>query len=259
MTSKLISTIRNLRYRKARRRRGLGVLDGVRLVEEAIDANLVIRGAVVADDADTGERIQSIIHRLESASLPLERIGRTEFDEIIQTETSQGILAVVEQTSTNVSDIEIGAGGLGLALDAVQDPGNVGTMIRSAHALGASAVFLLSGTADLWNPKVLRAAMGSSFKLPVAVADHVEFLGWKMSHEVEVVAGDVGGIPIDGFGKRSTPRVLIVSNEGAGISPEIQNVVDERIGIPIVDDAESLNVATAAGILMHELLKGRHK
>ncbi len=257
MSSKLVSTTRSLRYRKARRRRGLAVLEGARLVEEALAANLVIRGALVSIEAGGEGRVGEVLAALRDRSVPVETLDASEFDDIAETETPQGILAVVEQRSVELCEIGVDAGGLALVLDAVQDPGNVGSMIRSAHALGASGVVLLPGSADLWNPKVLRSAMGASFKIPVAVAGHRDFAKWCNASDLEVWAGSGTGVPLCEIEAGTVSRALVLGNEGAGLSPELRALVDREVGIPIAGDAESLNVGVAAGILMHEMLKGR--
>lgn len=255
MSSKLVSTTRSLRYRKARRRRGLAVLEGVRLIEEALRADLVIRGALMSAEAPEGGRIGELLTTLRDRSVPVETLDTNEFDDISQTDTPQGIIAVVEQQTGELRDVRVEAGGLALVLDAVQDPGNVGSMIRSAHALGASVVVLLPGSADPWNPKVLRSAMGASFKIPVVVAGHSDFAEWRDASGMKVWVGSVAGTPVQDIGPEAGCRALVVGNEGAGLSPELKDLIDREIGIPIANDAESLNVGVAAGILMHEMLK----
>jgi TrmH family RNA methyltransferase len=258
MTSKLVSTTRNLRYRKARRRRGLAVLEGVRLVEEALAADMVFQGVLVSDDASGADRIARVLKLFEARGTPIERIPKVEFDEIAETETPQGIVAVVEQPSLSIQEIAVPADGLVLALDAVQDPGNVGSMIRTAHALGVSGVVLLPGSADLWNSKVLRAAMGASFKIPVVTSDHADFGTWCTDCNLEVWVGTMKGPPVGSLALGSKSRVLVVGNEGAGLSPELLEMVAQEVSIPIDGNSESLNVAIAAGILMYEFMKGCH-
>jgi TrmH family RNA methyltransferase len=145
-----------------------------------------------------------------------------------------------------------------LVLDGVQDPGNVGSMIRTAHGLGVSAVVLLPGSADLWNSKVLRAAMGANFRIPVVASDIPQLATWCGEREIEVWAGTMEGEPVGEVDSRIGSGALVVGNEGAGLSPEVLGLVTREVRIPIVAEAESLNVAIAAGILMYELMKGCH-
>ena len=232
------------------------MLEGVRLVEEALLADVVIQGVLVSEDVGQGSRIHEMLAAFEALSIPVERIDKVEFDDITETDTPQGIMAVVEQPTIRLTELKLRTDGLTLVLDAVQDPGNVGSMIRTAHGLGVSAVILLPGSADLWNSKVLRAAMGANFKVPVVTSDHSEFAAWCKERELEVWAGTTEGAPIGSVDIGAGSRALVVGNEGAGLSPELLELVAHEVSIPIVGDAESLNVAIAAGILMYEFMKG---
>jgi TrmH family RNA methyltransferase len=138
-----------------------------------------------------------------------------------------------------------------LILDAIQDPGNVGTLIRSAEAFGATAVVILPGTVDPWNPKAVRAAAGSAFRIPLIVSTWEEARAALRSGGFALLGAAVGG---ESPGRRHPLRVgLVVGNEGAGLSPDVRADVDGFIGIPLRGRAESLNVAAAAAILLYEL------
>jgi TrmH family RNA methyltransferase len=144
-----------------------------------------------------------------------------------------------------------------LALDGVQDPGNVGTILRTALALGAAGVVALPGTADLWGPKALRGAMGAPFRLPAVHAAADEFLAWVREAGVELWTTDVGGDDVRRLGPPARPAVLLLGNEGAGVRDDLAGRAARRVAIPIGAGAESLNVAVAAGILLHEVTRGR--
>ena len=148
-----------------------------------------------------------------------------------------------------------------LVVDGVQDPGNVGTLIRTAHALGASASLLLRGSADPMNPKALRAAMGATFRHPVVQLDDGPFITWAREHEFTLWAAAADGVPIaralDSHQSRTERIAVIVGNEGAGLRPHLNAVASQRVAIPLARGAESLNVAVAAGILLYEVLRGR--
>src|SRR5258707_3903791 len=171
--SNLQSTVRDLQRRKARGRRGLAVVEGVRLVEEALAAGLEFKGALVAPELARTTRGQALAAELTSHGVAVEEIGSRAFSDLAGTDTPQGILAIVQPRTWALTDI---AAGPLLVVDGVQDPGNVGTLIRTAHALGASASLLLRGSADPMNPKALRAAMGATFRHPVVQLDDVPFI-----------------------------------------------------------------------------------
>jgi TrmH family RNA methyltransferase len=137
-------------------------------------------------------------------------------------------------------------------LDGVQDPGNVGTILRTALALGATATIALPGTVDLWNPKVIRSSMGAQFVHYAFHAELSETLGFLDRNGIELWATDAEGSAFDR--SDASPRLaLAVGNEGSGLSPEIRAKARKTISLPIAPDVESLNVAVAAGIILYEL------
>jgi TrmH family RNA methyltransferase len=144
-----------------------------------------------------------------------------------------------------------------LALDAVQDPGNVGTMLRTTLALGGGGVIALKGTAELTNPKVVRGSTGALFRIPAFSASEAELRRWvtENSAELWLAAADAPPIP-ELPGRNGRPPIcLVVGNEGAGVSSSIESRAVRRVGVPLEAGAESLNVAVAAGILLYELTR----
>src|SRR5213080_1447496 len=170
IASNLQSTIRDLQRRKARGRRGLALIEGVRLVEEALAAGLTFRGALVAPDLARTTRGRELVVELERHAVPVEEGSARALAEVADTEAPQGIVAVVEPRTWAADDIPLsGVRSTALVIDGVQDPGNVGTLIRTAHALGAAGTVVLRGTADTLNPKALRAATGAGRRRTRAV------------------------------------------------------------------------------------------
>jgi TrmH family RNA methyltransferase len=255
MASQLVTTIRNLHQRKGRRRRGLTVAEGVRLVEEALSAGVPLRGVVVSASFGATERAAALLGDIAGRAVPLEEVPDRTFRELADTDTPQGVLAVIEVPAWTLADVQPVPRAPVLVLDAVQDPGNVGTLLRTAFALGAAGAVLLRGSADLANPKVIRSAMGASFRLPAAPADVAEFVAWCRDAGVEVWAATADGAPL----ARSAPPerlALVVGNEGAGVRPELRELSVRQVAIPLTRGAESLNVAVAAGILLYEAVRG---
>jgi len=255
--SNLQSTVRDLQRRKARGRRGLAVVEGVRLVEEALAAGLEFKGALVSPELARTTRGQALTAELASHAVAVEEVGARAFGDLAGTETPQGILAIVQPRTWALTDI---AAGPLLVVDGVQDPGNVGTLIRTAHALGASASLLLRGSADPMNPKALRAAMGATFRHPVVQLDDAPFIAWARDRRITLWAAAADGVPLPrALDSRTSPEELIaviVGNEGAGIRPQLNAIAAQRVAIPLARGAESLNVAVAAGILLYEVLRG---
>jgi TrmH family RNA methyltransferase len=260
IASNLQKTVRDLQRRKARGRRGLAVLEGVRLVEEALAAGLEFRGALVSPDLARTTRGQALTAELASHAVEIEEVGARSFGQLAGTDTPQGILAIVQPKVWTLADVARVGGPL-LVVDGVQDPGNVGTLIRTAHALGASASLLLRGTADPMNPKALRAAMGATFRHPVVQLDDPPFIAWARERGITLWASAADGTPLPrALEARPSNKDLIaviVGNEGAGIRPQLNAVAAQRVAIPLAGGAESLNVAVAAGILLYEVSRGR--
>jgi len=261
IASNLQTTVRDLQRRKARGRRGLAVLEGVRLVEEALAAGLEFKGALVSPDLARTTRGQSLVADLASHAVPVEDVGARTFSQLAGTETPQGILAVVAPRIWTVADVSPAPGGAVLVVDGVQDPGNLGTLIRTAHALGAAATVVLRGAADPMNAKALRGAMGATFRHPVVPLDDAPFITWARQRGLILWAAAVDGVPLaralDASIEREQLIAVIVGNEGAGIRPQLNAVSAQRVAIPLTRGAESLNVAVAAGILLYEVLRGR--
>jgi RNA methyltransferase, TrmH family len=252
MAHALHTLIRDLHRRRGRERRGLALAEGIRLVEEALAARLVIRAALASPALEATPRGQALKAALQKAGLAVEEAPDREFAELAATEHPQGVLAVVEPRRWTLDDVKPAPRAPVLVLDAVQDPGNVGTMVRTAHALGAAGVLTLPGTAELTNPKALRASMGSAFHLPCAAVDEPALRQWTERNRLRVLLASRDGVPPD---RAAIPTVLVVGNEGAGIRPDFASWATGSIGIPLRHGAESLNVAIAAGILLYEVTR----
>jgi TrmH family RNA methyltransferase len=250
--------IRDLARRRGRERRGLALAEGVRLVEEAVAAGIPLRGAAVSPALEATTRGKSLKSVLAGRGVRLVEVSETELDGLADTEHSQGIVAVIEPRPWRLDDIAVEPGGTILVLDAVQDPGNVGTMLRTAHALGGAGVVALKGTAELTNPKVVRGSMGALFRLPAVATDTEGFLEWARDRRVEVWVAAADGDPLPAAARRRGPRTpiaLVLGNEGAGVGAALGAAARRRLAIPLAAGAESLNVAVAGGILLYEVAR----
>lgn len=255
--SALLSTVRDLHRRKARERRGLALAEGIRLIEEALAAGIVIQGVLAAPALDATPRGEALRAGLRAASVPIETVTDDELVELADTEHPQGIVAVVAPKAWTTSDIRAARGHPVVVLDGVQDPGNLGTIARTGSAFGAAGLVALPGTADLLNPKALRGSMGALFRLPAVHLPDAEFLAWSGSAGVEVWTTDAEGEDIRHVAPPAGPVALVLGNEGAGVRSELRAASARRVAIPIAAATESLNVAVAAGILLHEVTRGR--
>lgn len=255
--SALLTTIRDLHRRKGRERRALTLAEGVRLLEEALAAKVTIKGAAIAPALESTARGRSLKEALAATGVPVEVVTDAELVELADTEHPQGVVAVVSPPARTLADIRPAAGRPALVLDGVQDPGNVGTIARTALALGAAGMIALPGTADLLNPKALRGSMGALFHLPAVHASDVEYREWLKERNAEPWATTLDGEDIRGSKPSARIVALLLGNEGAGLRAELVAASARRVTIPITAGAESLNVAVAAGILLHEVTRGR--
>jgi TrmH family RNA methyltransferase len=251
--SKLLTTIRDLQRRKAREKRGLALAEGVRLLEEALAAGIAISGAAVGPALEATERGRALKAALAAKEVPLEEVDDRGLEALADTEHPQGIVAVIEPRPWSFTDVtQAGARGPLLALDGIQDPGNLGTILRSALALGAAGVVALPGSAELANPKVLRGSMGAAFKLPNFHATEAEFTAWCTASRATLWGTAMDGQDIRKVRRPEGPLALLLGNEGAGVRPELAARAAASVAIPIAAGAESLNVAAAAAILLWE-------
>ena len=258
MSNSLQTLIRDLHRRRGRERRGLALAEGVRLVEEALATAIPIRGAAASPALEATTRGKALKAALLERAIRIEEVSDDELVSLADTEHPQGVVAVIEPRQWSLPDLRLSTGLVALALDGVQDPGNVGTLIRTALALGASGLVALKGTADLTNPKVIRGAMGASFRLPAAPASPEELVAWARLQRGQIWVAEAGGDPADQLPSRTVARppvVLVVGNEGAGIGPVLESAADRRIAIRQAAGVESLNVAVAAGILLYEVMR----
>ena len=253
----LLTTIRDLARRRGRERRGLALAEGIRLVEEAIAAGIPLRGAAVSAALEGTTRGKALKLALAGRGVRMVEVAPAELDALADTEHPQGVVAVLEPRLWSLADLPTGPGSVILVLDAVQDPGNVGTMLRTALGLGAAGVVALKGTAELTNPKVLRGSMGAAFRLPTVSTDADALLAWAAERGVELWVAAADGAPLGARGARSAraPLALVVGNEGAGVGDALAAGARRRVAIPLAPGAESLNVAVAAGILLYEVTR----
>jgi TrmH family RNA methyltransferase len=250
----LLSTIRDLHRRKGRERRGLALAEGIRLVEEMLAAGVACKGAAVAPALETTARGIQLNRALVARGIPIEAISDADLSAIAATEHPQGIVAVYQVRVWSLDEIVAAPGHPIVILDGVQDPGNVGTIGRTALAFGAAGLVALPGTADLTNPKTVRGAMGALFQLPHCHADDPAILALLSRHGVALWAATMDGVALETAAPAGA-IALVFGNEGAGIRPELLARAAQRVTIPIRSAAESLNVAVAAGIVLYQVTR----
>lgn len=241
--------IRALGNRKDREAEGLFLAEGVRVVEEVLDAGLTVRLSVISPALRETGRGARLAARLREAA-PVREVGVAELNELADTQTNQGVLVVAEIQRATLDVVPVSGPSTLLLLDGVQDPGNLGTLVRSAAAFGCHAVAYLPGTVDPWNPKAVRAAAGALFRIPVVQAQPEVFMDEVADHDFMVLGADPAGRPVDRLAL-SERTMLVMGNEGGGLSGFTRSRIDSLLAVPMAETVESLNVAVAAGILLY--------
>jgi TrmH family RNA methyltransferase len=244
-----------LRHRKTREREGLVLAEGVRAVNEALKAGAEPEFAVVSPRLETLAWGADLLATLRARVPDVERIADGELDALADTERPQGVLVVFRQPARDGAALV--DEGRYLVLDAVQDPGNVGTLVRAATAFGIDGVVALDGTADPWGPKAVRASAGMVFRTPVlqaAVDRAVELLS---AARIPVMVAEASGTDVATL-PRQTSWALAVGNEGAGVRESLRAVARSSVRIPMPGPAESLNAGVAGAILLYALTREGH-
>jgi len=247
----LLTVARDLQRRKARERTGKFVAEGIRTVEELLRSGLAVDGVLAAESADALPRAATLLAAAAESGVAVLRVSEQEFDSAAGTDAPQGVLAVAQTPAWTLATLPAGPLRL-VVLDGVQDPGNVGTILRTAAAFGVTATLALPGTVDLWNAKVVRSAMGSHFVHPTLTCTADALVPFLASRGVPLWGADAGGTPLP---ELPVPAqwALAVGNEGAGLSDALQQVVSQTVALPISAAVESLNVAVATGIFLFAL------
>ncbi|MCA1021852.1 TrmH family RNA methyltransferase [Halobacillus litoralis] len=229
---------KKLHKRKYRNQTGTFLVEGFHLVEEVMKSGWTVKELIVREETEV----------TLPDDIPYTIVSRDVFAAVAETETPQGVAAVVAK-----EDYTFTPGSLTLMLDAVQDPGNIGTLIRTADAAGFDQVIVGTGSVDIFNDKVIRASQGSLFHLPVLTGDLTDYVGELKDQGVEIWASTLENAA--SYKELPIPEkaALVVGNEGSGISEELVEAADQQVYIPIYGQAESLNAAIAGAVLMYHL------
>ncbi len=242
--------IGRLRIRRQRERERSVLVEGLRAVNDALDAGADATFAVVTPALLANAVATDLVSRLRSCCDTTE-VTDEEFAKLADTDHPQGVLLVCRQPAPDIGSIP-GEGAL-LVVDGVQDPGNLGTLVRSAVAFALDGVIVLDGTSDPWGPKAVRASAGTVFRIPIwsaTLSDAIEVLTTRGA-EVLVASGE--GRPAASCLSFDTPlSALVLGNEGAGVRAELRQIARDTVAVPMKGTAESLNVGVAGSILMYE-------
>jgi TrmH family RNA methyltransferase len=257
ITKEHIKSIKKLHDHKERKERGLFLIEGIRLMEEAVKERVSIEEALYTDRLEETGRGKALYAAIRRMGIPIYLIPEKTLEAIAETENPQGILAVARQLRWEFEDIAKGRRPVIVACG-LQDPGNLGTIIRTADAGGCGGVITIHDTVDSYNSKVIRATMGSIFRLPVLrVDDPKEAISSLKKGGYQVLATTMHSktsyLDID----YRRPTAFLIGQEAAGLPKDIMESADIRVFIPMRGGVESLNAAMSAGILIYEAFRQR--
>jgi RNA methyltransferase, TrmH family len=230
---------KKLQGKKEREKTNTFLVEGFHLVEEALKMGDLVLELIVSEEVE-------IPPRINYGSVAMTVINKEVVKELSETETSQGIFAVCKQPKANAENVNSY-----LFLDSIQDPGNLGTIIRTADAAGIDVVVVGEGSVDIYNSKVLRSAQGSHFHLPIVRGDLYYWVEKMKAQNIPIYGTALENGTVYTEVKPSEQFALIMGNEGNGIQKELLSKTNQNLYIPILGRSESLNVAVAAGVLLY--------
>ena len=255
VNNQLIKETCELKLKKYRNTADAFIIEVVRSTEEVLNSGWDVLRAFV-DVTIESARLRGIVDRLETLGAAIFEVTPKVMQRLSGTDTPQGILVVVRKKTCELNDFNQENEGVLLVLDEVRDPGNLGTMIRTADAAGITGVILLEGCTDAFAPKAVRAAMGSLFHLPIRNAQNKsEFISWCKDNNWSLWSSSLErGHSI--YGEELAKRTaIVIGNEAEGVSTELLSASEKRVYIPMPGNAESLNAAIATGIILFECVR----
>ncbi len=250
--NELIKHIRKLKDKKYRDESNEYVVEGVKLVEEAVKENAKIKQIIVCEDTTRTYEIPTHI-MLEIAKYECISVSDKIFNIITQVTNPQGIMAIIEK---NAQDAQIDyTQDIIVVLDDVQDPGNLGTILRTVDSIGLNQIIVSKGTADAFNSKVVRSTMGAIFRIKIIEVENIaQAIKEMRKHHFKLMVTSLqteNSIYDIDFNK----KIIVIGNEANGVSKEIQDMADEKAKIPMLGRTESLNASVAAGVVMYEYVR----
>ncbi len=253
--NEIYKSFTRLYKRKHRDREGLYVIEGINLIEEAVKNGAVLRSIFIRDDFD----ISALEHIISDSDddVPVYILSKVLFDRTADTETPQGIAAVSEKPECG-EEIFFKETDNIIVLDRLQDPGNIGTVIRTADAAGFAGAVIIKGTADLFSPKTVRAAAGSLYRIRLLYADSPEDAVVRLrKYGRRIICTSPYADKLFYDVDMAEKAALVIGNEANGVSGELQDMADENVSLPMEGTIESLNAAVAAAVVMYEAVRQR--
>lgn len=248
--NELVKHIRKLREKKYRDIAGEFIVEGNKMIEEAVRENAKIKMIVVCEELNQNPIPKEILYKIAKEKIIY--VSNNVFKILTDVNTPQGILAVIEKNNNIQIDF---SKELYLILDNIQDPGNMGTILRTADSIALTQIIVPKGSADCYNPKVVRSTMGAIFRVNVIEVENLEKTIKELKkHKIQILATDLK-TEYSIYDVNYKKSAIVIGNEGNGVSKEVLDLADKRIKIPMPGKAESLNAAVATGIILYNAIK----
>jgi TrmH family RNA methyltransferase len=252
----LIKQIRALRQRTGRDESGLFLVEGIHPVGEAVEAGWEMDALVYAPEQLSSDFARRLVDEQSGRGVRCVALTSDLFTAISEKENPQGILAIVHQRCLTLDDVTREHFYFGAALVSPQDPGNVGTILRTLEAVGADGMFLLDGGVDPYHPSCIRASMGAVFWKPIIQASFEDFVKWVREYEYQLIGSSAHAkADYRAFKRGSQPAILLLGNEQKGLSQEQLAACDGTLSMPMKGRGSSLNLAVAAGVLLYAMME----
>jgi len=252
-----IKLIRKLRDRKERDHSQLFYIEGLRIIGEAIQLKASFDYIVIAPELLTSSFGATLLHDPYLTSVPVVEVSPDTFKSFAIKDGPQGIAAILNQRWFSLDQIHLAPGASWVALDAVQDPGNLGTILRTHDAVGGSGVILLGHSTDPYDPTSVRASMGALFSQKLVKTDFASFARWKEDHGFPIIGTSGAALQDYHTCQYPDPCILLMGSEREGLRDHHLQLCDNIIKIPMVGRSDSLNLAIATAVVLYEMYNQR--
>ena len=251
LSNPTVKAARALHMKKAREETGQFLAEGLKIVTEAVEQGRAPRTLLFAAEAASHALLRRAVAATEAAKGEVIEVSHEILEKISRRENPQTVLAVFDQTITPLAALEPAASRCWVALEAVRDPGNLGTIVRTADAAGCGAVILVGDCCDPFSVEAVRATMGSIFAVPIVRVSAAEFLAWRGRWPGAVVGTLLTAATDFRAAAYAPPSLILMGNEQAGLTPQLAAACDVTVKIPMRGRADSLNLAVATGIMIY--------
>jgi TrmH family RNA methyltransferase len=249
--------LRSLQTPQGRSRTGLYLIEGIRHVARAAEERAPIQSLFLSPGVLSNPFGQKLARRLRQSGIPSEQLTPQLYRDLSLAAEPQGLGAVVRQQWASTKNVRPNSGSLWLAVESIDSPGNLGTIIRTAEATGVSGLIVVGANADPYEPTAIRASMGSLFSLKLVRCSVSEFTAWARAFNVALVGSSPTGLLDYRSFRCRWPTVLLIGSEKHGLSEQLAEACDFMIRIPMLGRGDSINAAVAAGVLLYELFDQR--